>query len=499
MTSSFLIGLRRLSPAQLGLTLGIVLLTIMIGVLVFNLYFDIIATNVAFEAGYIITDLTDIQRSVLLLQYQHSQTLDKPSPEIDFAALELNRALLTSHFRLALTEAAANPGVLAGLSEMQASLTQYDSLLAVLKANPSPAQLRLLKPEMDGLLEALTRQSKNLGNREENIFFNSIGKALRSQRSSQTILLILSGLFLLLSLMFILSLQRTLTDRFSQAYHRLVQEVTERRQAEKELRQSHTQLHLANQHLQTLNQQLQDELALAHKIQQSILPPPFPNWPGLDVVCYSVPARELGGDFYAYRARGDGHFMVAVGDVSGKGLPAALLMATSVAHFDSILDAALPPAETLSQLSRALIRYTKTTRQNCALCYLEIDGLTLHVANAGGIPPYIRRATGGVEALDVGGLPLGVGLGLQNNYNYQALSVSLLPRDLVILTSDGVAEANITTDHLFGFPRLEQAIANGPITNAQAMLEHLQYEVHTFIGKIEPPDDLTIVVLQIGV
>jgi serine phosphatase RsbU (regulator of sigma subunit) len=156
----------------------------------------------------------------------------------------------------------------------------------------------------------------------------------------------------------------------------------------------------------------------------------------------------------------------------------------------------------LVQLDQALVPYTRTTRQNCALCYIEITppspenatGL-MRVANAGCITPFIRRPQGGVTWTEVGGLPLGIGLGSQ--YGYKEISLPLVEGDLVILTSDGVVEAKNETGELFGFKRLEQAIAASPHTNAEAMLTHLQAVLATFVGDTEPHDDLTIVVLQI--
>ena len=485
---------KRLSPAQISLTIGTGLLAIAVGVLIITLYLDILATNSAFQNGYIITDLNDIQRAVLLLRNQNTETIARATD--DFKALELQRALLNSQLRLARSETVTDESIAPQLAEMQQILVAYDARLEILKSDPSPDQFAAAAPALDGFLEQLTIQSKNLNNEEENQFFNTIGNTLKAQRSSQTLLVVLSGLLLAFGAILIFSFRQTVSSEFEQAYRRLEQEIVERKQVEAELRQSHAELTVVNGHLQRLNNYLQDELALAHKIQQSLLPPARPDWGGLDVVCYSVPARELGGDFYAYHALGDGRFSLAVGDVSGKGLSAALLMASSVAHFDSVFASHLPPSETLAQLDRALIRYTETTRQNCALCYIEIEDNTLRVANAGGIPPYIRRTNGQVEALEVGGLPLGVGL--ETHFAYQTVTVPLTAGDLIILTSDGVAEAHVSPKNLFGFERLEDAVAMGPTTSAHDMLEYLKLTVHNFIEDAEPPDDLTIVVLQVG-
>lgn len=255
---------------------------------------------------------------------------------------------------------------------------------------------------------------------------------------------------------------------------------------------------------------IQRELDMARNIQISLLPPAHPHWNGPDVVCYSKPAEEIGGDFYAYHALGGkladekpagGGFALIVGDISGKGMPAALLMAVSLASLQTVIHQALSPAQLLAHLDEVLAHYTQTTRQNCALCYVELipcrNGTErkLHVANAGGIAPIIRRIDGPTEWVEVGGLPLGVGLGAQNGY--QEVTLGLSQNDLVILTSDGVLEAMNESGDLFGFERLEQAVVAGPTTSAEAMLEYLKTQLVTFVGATQPHDDMTIVVVQV--
>ena len=231
------------------------------------------------------------------------------------------------------------------------------------------------------------------------------------------------------------------------------------------------------------------------------------------MICHSIPAREVGGDFYTYHAFNlDGNsefpsrYAIAVGDVAGKGMPAALLMAVSLASFQSVIGQALAPGKLLAHLDNAIIPYTRTTRRYCTLVYAEITPPTTHpiegdkggilrVANAGCITPIIRRVDGTVEWVEVGGIPLGVGLGAK--FGYQEVSLSLSKGDLVILTSDGVVEAMTEPEKMFGFERLEQAVASGPQTNAEAMLSHLRTTVETFVGDTEPHDDLTMVVVQV--
>lgn len=276
----------------------------------------------------------------------------------------------------------------------------------------------------------------------------------------------------------------------------LHEEILERKRAEIELRTT-------NQDLQALNDRLQDELTLAKKIQQGLLPLPYPDWPILDVVCYSNPASEVGGDFYAYHAFNNfrNRYAITVGDVSGKGMPAALLMAISLASFQSVIGQGLIPKELLAHLDRAIMPYTKTTRQNCALVYVDITipasdqrGI-LRVVNAGCITPIIRRIDGTIEWVDAGGMPLGIGLGAQSGY--QEVTMDVTRGDVIVLISDGVVEAKNSTNEMFGFERLEEAVKSGPQADAATMLGHLQSEVLAFMENAELHDDLTIVVAQL--
>ena len=277
-------------------------------------------------------------------------------------------------------------------------------------------------------------------------------------------------------------------------YQGIIRDITEQKQIEKE-------------HLRLLA--IERELTLAQEIQQSLLPSPQPTWNGPDLVCYSSPAREMGGDLYAYHAFDGRRFAIVVGDVSGKGMPAALLMAVSLASFQTIVRQGLPPPELLAHLDQAITPYTRETGQNCALIYGEMTlpylaqptpppgttGGILRVVNAGCMIPLVRPRAGPVRWVEAFGTPLGTVLSAE--FGYQEFEVPLAKGDLIILTSDGVVEANNAAHEMFGFERLEQAVAGGPTHSAEAMLEHLKAAVAAFVGKTEPHDDLTMVVVQV--
>ncbi len=285
--------------------------------------------------------------------------------------------------------------------------------------------------------------------------------------------------------------------------------------------------------VQQANMRMHDELNLARKIQYGLLPSPKFIDDNITIVCYTMPAREVSGDFYNYHVFNH-RYAIAVGDVSGKGVSASLLMATALAQLDSHLTKGLSPTDMLAALDKAIMPYTKPRRQNCAMCYVEIEikdlgfgildlGLEdepkskiqnlkskmeiiqnpkskiqnslLSIVNAGCIPPYIKRTTGEVVEIELGGFALGQGLGAE--VGYQQMTLDLSKGDLVILSSDGIVEANNMVNKMLGFERLKQIVFTGPTTSAEAMLEHLKRELFAFTGEAEPHDDMTLVVVQV--
>ncbi|MEM7349115.1 MAG: PP2C family protein-serine/threonine phosphatase, partial [Chloroflexota bacterium] len=152
------------------------------------------------------------------------------------------------------------------------------------------------------------------------------------------------------------------------------------------------------------------------------------------------------------------------------------------------------PSKFLRKLDQVLTPYAQSSRQNCALSYVEFDNYQLNIANAGGVPPYIRRKNGGVEWPEVNGFALGQGLG---DKGYEHVSVPVSAGDLVILTSDGLIETKNEVGVMFGFDRFKEAIARGPTDDAQSLLDHLLNEISMFATELDLDDDLVLVVGQV--
>ena len=249
---------------------------------------------------------------------------------------------------------------------------------------------------------------------------------------------------------------------------------------------------------------LDREMLVARSIQESLMPETVPSVPGLDIAGGSHPALEVGGDFFGYYRRESNDLGVAVGDVSGKGLPAALLMAVSVGILAAEANRTGEPGAVLDHINASLEYYTRRNRLNTALCYVMLsqekrDGQTIfrvNAANAGGISPLVRRADGRVEWLDVRGLPLGIANVDETSYAPQR--TELYSGDLLVLTSDGVVEAMNAARQIFSFERFERAVAESkPVSSAAGVREEILSKMRAFGAGVPPHDDVTLVVIRV--
>jgi serine phosphatase RsbU (regulator of sigma subunit) len=241
-------------------------------------------------------------------------------------------------------------------------------------------------------------------------------------------------------------------------------------------------------------ERVRSELAAARTIQLSLLPHTTPRQPNIRVAACSLPAKEVGGDFYAYHAFADGRLGVAVGDVSGKGIPAALLMALALNTFETLVDAYYDQGALLNACNISLAPRMMQSRQNAAFLSVVLDGARYEaqIANAGLVSPLLWRA-GVVSYIDSFGLPLGA----THIASYAQQRVALQPGDCLLLISDGVIEAMNAAQELWGFDRLEAAFAGVGGGDPTEVVEALLAQLRAFMGATPQHDDLTMVVLQI--
>jgi serine phosphatase RsbU (regulator of sigma subunit) len=239
---------------------------------------------------------------------------------------------------------------------------------------------------------------------------------------------------------------------------------------------------------------MERDLQEAARVQRSFLPEEIPlQVPGLQVAGMTLPCKEVGGDYYDVLQRPEGHYLLAVADVSGKGLPAALMMsnfqAALRARSDSVSALDLLVSGLNDQLSRSYLTNKYVTF--FAAEYLP-ENRTLRYTNAGHNPAFLVRRSGELERLAVGGLPLGLFAGT----GYELDSCQLDPGDLLVIYSDGVTEAVNGDDEEFGEGRLEEILRESHDHPARAVLDRIDEAVGRFAGEVARPDDLTLVVAR---
>jgi serine phosphatase RsbU (regulator of sigma subunit) len=239
------------------------------------------------------------------------------------------------------------------------------------------------------------------------------------------------------------------------------------------------------------------DLEIAREIQSWLVPSQAPEVAGSDIAFATRPQNSVAGDYYdVFYPNADNRerVMVVIADVAGKSVPAALLMATLQASLRTIAGENAPLADLVARLNRYASAHSLDGRRftTAVICEYNPVARRLVYVNAGHNAPILRRANGGMEILDVGGLPLGI----QNDVNYEIASVELRPGDALILFTDGVVEAFNEAGEEFGNERWLGAIRNLPDWKAQETLQYLMKRVDEFVGATRQSDDITCLVFR---
>jgi serine phosphatase RsbU (regulator of sigma subunit) len=239
---------------------------------------------------------------------------------------------------------------------------------------------------------------------------------------------------------------------------------------------------------------VEQELELARSIQQTSLPKEVPTLEGWQIAPFYQPAREVGGDFYDFFKLDDDRLGVVVGDATGKGVPAALVVSATSSMLRAVARVlgSSSPGEVLSQVNEALsARIPPNMFVTCFYAILDPLSATLSYANAGHDLPYLRRSDGDVEELRARGMPLG----LMPAMGYEEGEISLAEGHNVLFYSDGLVEAHNPRGEMFGFPRLRELVAeHGEV---RSLGNFLLEELYTFVGEgWEQEDDITLLTLR---
>ncbi|MEO8484074.1 MAG: PP2C family protein-serine/threonine phosphatase [Acidobacteriota bacterium] len=238
---------------------------------------------------------------------------------------------------------------------------------------------------------------------------------------------------------------------------------------------------------------LKNDLEIARGIQMAMLPSDAIAVPGVDVFGMSKPANTVGGDFYDIRPLANGRLLIAVGDVAGKGSPAALLMALFLAMERVLLDELTELVPLTTRLNSQIVRQAPGTRF-ITFFVGSYDPATGHLeyVNAGHPPALIRRADGEWVPLHVGGMALG----LFERATYTLGSATLGPDDLFVAYSDGITEAEHPDRGYFEEARLQQSLADARHLPAADACRAVFADVRTFTDEGRLGDDLTILVMR---
>jgi len=239
---------------------------------------------------------------------------------------------------------------------------------------------------------------------------------------------------------------------------------------------------------------LQNELSVANKMQQSILPTSFPKGPGFDIFGSMKPARDVGGDFFDVLYLEDGRIGLVVADVSDKGVPAALFMMSSRTLIKGAAVGHDAPGKVLSEVNQ-LLQAENDAAMFVTVFYAAFDPASgrLAYANGGHNTPLVVHADGRATVLPPTG---GIALGVAPGFAYEERTTTLQPGDYVVLYTDGVSEAENEQGDQFGLERLREVFANEMPQDSRAANAAVFAAVEAFAGEAPQFDDVTCLTLH---
>lgn len=251
----------------------------------------------------------------------------------------------------------------------------------------------------------------------------------------------------------------------------------------------------ARQHEEILEKRrLEEELLIAKRIQQSFLPQKKPQLPGFDISGINIPSEEVGGDYYDFIPILESQVGIVIADVSGKGIPAALIMASVRAGLIAEIRNNYAIRSIMGKVNNLLFESTASdTYVTAVYGVLDPKNRIFTFSNAGHNAPILRRADGEMKYLTEGGMALG----MFENSKYEERPLGITPGEIIVFYTDGVTEARNESQEEFGTRRLKQVISDSHDLSAGQIQENIHRAVKEFTGISHQEDDLTMIVVKI--
>ncbi len=248
-------------------------------------------------------------------------------------------------------------------------------------------------------------------------------------------------------------------------------------------------------HEETLiKNKLEEELIIARRIQESFLPQTDPSLPGFDISGINIPSEQVGGDYYDFIPIVENQMGIAIGDVSGKGVPASLIMASFRASLKAEIRNNYAIRTIFFKVNNLL--YESIERENYVTAVygvLDVANKVFTFSNAGHNPPVLLKKGEKIKYLTEGGLALGI----MQNYEYKEKALGLNSGEIILFYTDGVTEAKNEKEEEFGTSRLEKTLLENQNLKAREILDKIYQEVKDFTQGTPGQDDLTMVVIKV--
>jgi sigma-B regulation protein RsbU (phosphoserine phosphatase) len=239
---------------------------------------------------------------------------------------------------------------------------------------------------------------------------------------------------------------------------------------------------------------LESEISIALEIQKNLLPKEPPITENFDIYGFSLPTYQVGGDYFDYIKIDENRLLLAIADVSGKGIPASLIMANTQAALRVLARNKIDPVSIANQINSLL--YENTSPDKFVTCFFGVLDQTNNqftYLNAGHNPPYLFKSDGTMHELHEGGLILGF---MEHDFGYNTGNVKLESGDLIIMFTDGVTESHNIAHEEYGEQRLLELIKEVKHHNSFDIAQAISADVKKFAGNCPQFDDITTIVLK---